>query len=97
PRPLLFPYTTPFRSAAFIHFHRIWDNRFKEIRRDNQGNDLRPPQTERPAWREKAVSDLEGYYEDPFLFYLTAGEHTITLVSQRRSEEHTSELQSREN
>lgn len=82
-RSILIDGELPFREAAFIHFHRIWDNRFKEIRRDNQGNDLRPPQTERPAWREKAVSDLEGYYEDPFLFYLTAGEHTITLVSQR--------------
>lgn len=73
----------PFKEAAFVQFHRVWDNRLEEIRRDNQGNDLRPPQAERPEWREKAVSDTEGYYEDPFLFYLTAGEHTITLISQR--------------
>lgn len=82
-RSILIDGELPFEEAAFVNFHRIWDNRLDEIRRDNQGNDLRPPQAENPGWRVKPVSDLEGYYEDPFLFYLTAGEHTITLISQR--------------
>lgn len=82
-RSILIDGELPFEEAAFIQFHRIWDNRLDEIRRDNQGNDLRPPQAERPEWREVAASDVEGYYEDPFLFYFTAGEHTIRLISQR--------------
>lgn len=73
----------PFEEAAFILFHRIWDNKLDEIRQDNQGNDLRPQQIEKPEWRETIFKDLEGYYQEPFSFYLTKGTHTITLMSQR--------------
>ncbi len=82
-RSLLIDGEVPFEEAAYLQFDRIWDDKSKEIERDNQGNDLRPQQVENPEWRTAMIKDFEGYYEKPFQFYLTAGTHTISLISQR--------------
>ncbi|AOZ94609.1 ABC transporter substrate-binding protein [Paenibacillus crassostreae] len=73
----------PFEEAAYLHFDRIWDNELKEVQVDNQGNDLRPQQVERPNWREVVIKDSEGYFDRPFQFYFSKGDHTISLQSQR--------------
>ncbi|WP_255314269.1 extracellular solute-binding protein [Bacillus sp. FJAT-26390] len=73
----------PFREAAFLQFDRIWDNQKEKIVQDNQGNDLRPKQIEKPRWSEKAFQDSDGYENEPFLFYFSRGTHTITLESTR--------------
>lgn len=73
----------PFREAAFLQFDRIWDNQNAEIIRDNQGNDLRPKQVEKPRWSEKTFQDSDGYENEPFLFYFARGTHTIKLESSR--------------
>lgn len=73
----------PFREAAFLQFDRVWDNQSEQLVQDNQGNDLRPRQVERPVWSEKAFQDSDGYENEPFLFYFTAGTHTLTLESSR--------------
>lgn len=73
----------PFREAAFLQFDRIWDNQKQQIVQDNQGNDLRPKQIEKPRWSEKAFQDSDGYENEPFLFYFSRGTHTITLESTR--------------
>ncbi|MFS0725565.1 extracellular solute-binding protein [Paenibacillus sp. 1P07SE] len=73
----------PFRGADLLLFDRVWDNREDYIRRDDRGNDLRPRQIERPQWQQAELKDSEGYYEDPYLFYLEAGTRTIALEAQR--------------
>nr|WP_243864562.1 extracellular solute-binding protein [Paenibacillus castaneae] len=73
----------PFREAAFLQFDRIWDNQKAEIIQDNQGNDLRPKQVEKPRWSEKTFQDSDGYENEPFLFYFAKGTHTIKLESSR--------------
>lgn len=73
----------PFKEAAFLQFDRIWDNQSDQLVQDNQGNDLRPRQVERPVWSEKAFQDSDGYENEPFLFYFSAGTHTLTLESSR--------------
>ncbi len=82
-RTLLIDGEVPFEEAAYLQFDRIWDNAPGGVQRDNRGNDLRPPQVEKPEWREALFKDTEGYFEEPFQFYLTAGTHRLTLVSQR--------------
>ena len=82
-RTLLIDGEVPFEEAAYLQFDRVWDNERSEVQRDNRGNELRPRQQENPEWRETLFKDSEGYYEEPFQFYLSAGEHTLTLVSQR--------------
>jgi len=73
----------PFRGADLLLFDRVWDNREDYIRRDDRGNDLRPRQIERPQWQLADLRDSEGYYEDPYLFYLEEGTRTIALEAQR--------------
>lgn len=73
----------PFREAAFLQFDRIWDNQLDQIVQDNQGNDLRPRQIEKPVWSEKAFQDSDGYENEPFLFYFAKGTHTLSLESSR--------------
>lgn len=82
-RSLLIDGEVPFEEAAYLQFARIWDNEMDQVKRDNRDNDLRPQQVERPEWREAMFKDFEGYYEEPFQFYFTAGTHKISLVSQR--------------
>ncbi|MDQ8737067.1 extracellular solute-binding protein [Paenibacillus sp. LHD-38] len=73
----------PFREAAFLQFDRIWNNQKSQVVRDNQGNELRPKQVEKPRWSEKSFQDSDGYENEPFLFYFSQGKHTITLESTR--------------
>jgi ABC-type glycerol-3-phosphate transport system substrate-binding protein len=82
-RSLLIDGEIPFKEAAYLGFDRIWGDQLDQIERDNRGNDLRPQQIEKPEWRVALFKDFEGYYEEPFQFYLTAGNHKISLVSQR--------------
>ena len=73
----------PFKEAAYLQFDRNWNNEREDIQQDNQGNDLRPRQVEKPLWMEKQFQDSDGYETAPFLFYFSQGEHTIALESTR--------------
>lgn len=82
-RELLIDGQTPFSSARKLSFHRVWANEKDEIEQDSRGNDLRPRQVESPRWQEAVFRDTEGYYEEPYQFYFSAGQHTVTLLSTR--------------
>ena len=60
----------PFQEAGYLQFDRIWDNAKDGIDQDNQGNDQRPKQIERPVWVEAVLKDADGYITEPFLFTL---------------------------
>lgn len=82
-RGVLIDGQVPFSEAATMQFTRIWGNAKAKLEQDNQGNDLRPEQSEKPLWQEAVFQDGEGYHEEPFLFYFTKGKHTIALKSER--------------
>ncbi len=71
----------PFAGARSFIFPRIWMNEKDQIEQDNRGNDIRPRQIEVFGWQELPFRDSEGYYEEPYSFYFSAGKHTVTLVS----------------
>ena len=73
----------PFKGADLLLFDRVWDNREKEIRRDDRGNDLRPRQVENPRWLMASISDSDRYVEEPYLFYFEQGEQEISLTALR--------------
>ncbi len=54
-----------------------------EFPQDNRGNQLRPDQSEAQLWREYTVEDAEGILAEPYGFYLTAGEHSLSITLQR--------------
>lgn len=70
----------PFEDAANLAFARIWTND-GEVRVDNQGNEIRPPQVEVFDWESSYFRDDMGYIIEPYQFYFEKGKNTITLKS----------------
>jgi len=73
----------PFVEASGIELRRVWVNELPYIQEDNRGNQLRPVQVEEHRWMQVPIEDPQGSYAEPFLFYLSQGSHTLTIVSQR--------------
>lgn len=73
----------PYKELSLVEFSRVWVNELEETQSDNQGNDLKPTQVEAPEWMVSKCQDTDGYVREPLSIYLTAGEHSITLVSRR--------------
>ena len=68
----------PFSGAATLTFSRLWTDA-GEVRKDNQGNDVRPSQVERFDWQRVYCGDDMGYVVEPYRFYFNAGENTLSL------------------
>ncbi|BBH20645.1 ABC transporter substrate-binding protein [Paenibacillus baekrokdamisoli] len=71
----------PFNEAISLTFNRIWKNEKQTFDRDDRGNDLVPNQVEVPMWQQTQMKDSTGFYEEPFLFYLSKGKHSLSLTS----------------
>ncbi len=68
----------PFNGSDALTFTRRWADA-TEIKTDNQGNDRRPSQIEKPDWCSAYFTDYMGYYTDPYEYYFNAGTNTIAL------------------
>ncbi len=84
----------PYTELGIIQFSRVWTTDVaKEAfdsgkdhvtwRKDNQGNDMKPTSIEIPEWITSYLYDNNGYITSPLSFYLTSGEHSITIKSRR--------------
>lgn len=73
----------PFKGADTLLFDRVWGNREEVIKQDDRGNDLRPRQVEQPVWQSTVIADSEGFYEEPYSFYLEQGNQTLSLSALR--------------
>lgn len=70
----------PFTEAMNIQFTRIWKNEKETIQQDREGNDITPALVEDPEWVDGwLLRDVSGYYNEPYLFYFSAGEHRIRM------------------
>lgn len=69
----------PYREARAIDLYRefrdIWP-----LRRDKEGNDLRPQVEELAGWKHAPFRDAEGSYSLPLLWHLEQGRNTIRLA-----------------
>lgn len=79
-RKLLINNELPFVGAETLSFTRLWTNK-EEVKQDNQGNDVRPTQVDKPDWIKGYFKDDLGYYSEPYLFYFEKGINTIGLES----------------
>ena len=70
----------PFNECEQIVLSRVWKDE-TEIQQDSKGNDLYPDQIQAPEWITYYFSDSNGYYNEPFLFYFTSGEHILKFTS----------------
>ncbi|MBO4886536.1 MAG: extracellular solute-binding protein [Clostridia bacterium] len=70
----------PFAGAAQLVFTRMWMDG-GPVRRDNQGNDIRPTQIELFDWQTAYCRDDMGYEVEPYQFFFKKGENAVTLVA----------------
>ena len=68
----------PFLGADRLAFQRVWGDA-STSRFDNQGNEIRPTQVEKPRWENAWFRDPLGYITEPYSFYFRAGENTVSL------------------
>ncbi len=68
----------PFAGAGQLCFSRLWTDS-GEVRQDNQGNDIRPSQSEVFDWQQVYCQDDMGYIVEPYQFYFEEGENTVSL------------------
>ena len=71
----------PFDGARNITFSRIWKDG-GDVRRDNQGNEIRPTQVEVYDWQKTRFEDDMGYTKEPYVFYFEKGANEITLEAE---------------
>ena len=69
---------SPFAGAKTLSFSRLWTDE-GTIRKDNQGNDIRPTQVERYEKQSAFCRDSMGYQTEPYAFYFNEGENKLTL------------------
>ena len=68
----------PFSGASQLCFTRLWTDA-GPIRKDNQGNDIRPSQQEIFDWQQAYCKDDMGYVIEPYKFFFHEGENTVSL------------------
>lgn len=89
-RRVLVDGVVPYSEAEYISLGRVFRDVYRldengERMKDVNGNDIRPGQEEVFDWIDASLRDTEGYIAAPLAFYLTAGEHTLTLESRREA------------
>jgi ABC-type glycerol-3-phosphate transport system substrate-binding protein len=77
-RSLLINGETPFLGADRLAFQRVWGDAGPS-RFDNQGNEIRAQQVEKPQWESAWFKDSLGYITEPYAFYLQRGANVIRL------------------
>lgn len=85
----------PYEELSLVEFQRVWMMEdtgsyvnedgvtVRSWEKDNQGNDLKPACVEAPEWIDSCLYDSEGYVTTQLSLYLTAGEHTVSMVGLR--------------
>ncbi len=68
----------PYDKAGSVTLYRQYAPQ-GEITRDSRGNDVRPRLKEVSAWQTVALADTASHYAEPYLVYLTKGEHALSL------------------
>ncbi len=77
-RELLINGELPFAGAGTLTLSRLWTDA-SEVRKDNQGNDIRPSQKEIFGKQTVYLRDDMGYQTEPYAFYFNEGENTLTM------------------
>lgn len=70
-----------FKGMSQVVFPRIWNNSDTIGIESKNGNEIRPSAVEEYMWLSTYVSDSQRRDQEPYKFYFTQGEHTITFES----------------
>lgn len=70
--------SSPYDTASRVSLNKVWVNE-KEITEDSKGNQIRPSQIQKGEWLTSDIKDVDGLFNDPLIFYLEKGSHTVTF------------------
>jgi len=70
----------PFDGAENITLKIPWEIN-ADFKTDSRGNHIMPSQAKKSIWLEEALTDRQGLYDTPYLFYFSEGHHTITVTA----------------
>ena len=70
---------TPFDEVKLTELDRYWKSKTAIEYDALKKNQKRPPQVEYDCWVTYPIKDKDGLINTPYYFYLSAGEHTLTL------------------
>ena len=73
---------TPFEEANNLCFYRVFEEEVQEdgkMRVNAIGDEVWPHMYEKQVWQTVRAVDQQALYVDPLRFYLSAGEHDVTL------------------
>ncbi|MDR0946476.1 MAG: extracellular solute-binding protein [Ruminococcus sp.] len=79
---LLIDGVSPYDTATRISVPRRWGLSYP-IMTDENDNEILSPQIEKPTWLTTLFQDNDGLFNEPLLFNLTKGTHTITFKSEK--------------
>lgn len=82
-RQILINGELPFSGAGTLCFSRLWTDK-EPVRKDNQGNDIRPSQIEVFETQTAYCQDDMGYQTEPYAFYFREGENPIWMPMAAR-------------
>jgi len=68
----------PYDTASRATLNKVYVND-GELRYDSKGNQMRPSQKQTGKWCNTLLKDVDGLFNDPLIFYLEEGTHTVTL------------------
>ena len=77
--------TAPFEEAEALTFPRYWENVEDEFKTDLVGNQLSPEQKEIDGYAKAYAKSTTGTTVEPYAFYLTSGEHTVTVSNPEQA------------
>jgi ABC-type glycerol-3-phosphate transport system substrate-binding protein len=72
----------PYSTASRIQLNKVWVNS-EDIKEDENGNQVRPSQVQEGMWQVTDIKDVDGLFNDPLIFYLEKGKHSITIDGTR--------------
>ena len=75
---------SPYDTATRVEMNHIWTNAYP-ISVDSKDNEVRPPQVQAPRWVTNMFYDTDGLFNEPLYFNFEAGQHTVSLQSERAS------------
>ncbi len=72
----------PYDAASRITLNKVFRNE-KAIEKDSSGDEVRPAQIQVEMWQTANLKDSDGLFNEPIVFYLEKGRHTITLDANK--------------
>lgn len=70
--------TNPYDSSSRIRLNKVWVNEY-DVKKDSKGNQMRSPQIQKEMWCSADLKDPDGLFNDPLVFYLSSGMHSVTF------------------